>query len=80
VFVLAGFVQSAAAKHPDCVGPEGWATSMAFVHLKKANLTNNEALDFTKTKTVRLASEKLGKDLYRQIHHITFTEKSGAHD
>jgi hypothetical protein len=24
-----------------------------------------------------LASEKIGKDLYRQIHYVVFTEKSG---
>jgi hypothetical protein len=33
--------------------------------------------DFTKTKTMRLASEPIGKDLYRQVHRVTFTEKSG---
>lgn len=50
---------------------------MAFVHLKNAGLTNNDKIDFTKTKTVRLASERIGKDLYRQIHHVVFTEKTG---
>ena len=51
---------------------------MAFVHLKNAGLTNNEKLDFTKTKTVRLASEKIGKDLYRQVHFVVFTERAGT--
>lgn len=50
---------------------------MAFGYLKDAGLTDNHKLDFTKTKTVRLASEKIGKDLYHQIHYITFIEKSG---
>lgn len=50
---------------------------MAFVHLKNAKYTDNEKLDFTKTKTTRLASEQIGKNLYRQVHHITFIEKSG---
>jgi len=68
-FVIAG--------HPDCSGIERWATSMAFVHLKNAGITDNEKLDFSKTKTTRLASEEIGKDLYRQIHHVVFTEKSG---
>ena len=75
--LLAGVGTTALAKHPDCTGVEGWATSMAFVHLKNAHLTDNDVLDFTKTKTIRLASEKVGKDLYRQIHHVVFTEKSG---
>ena len=65
------------AKEPDCASVEGWATTVAFVHLKNAGLTNNESLDFTKTKTTRLASQKIGKDLYRQIHYVVFTEKSG---
>lgn len=65
------------AKAPDCSGVEMWPTSMTFVHLKNAGFTDNDKLDFTKTRTIRLASEKIGKDLYRQIHHITFTEKSG---
>ena len=50
---------------------------MAFVHLINAKYTDNEKLDFTKTKTLRVASEQIGKDLYRQVHHVTFTEKSG---
>ncbi len=70
-------LSSAFAGHPDCAGVERWATSMAFAHLKNAGITNNQKLDFTKTKTTRLASEKIGKDLYRQSHHVTFTEKSG---
>lgn len=64
-------------KDPDCTGSNRWPTSMAFVHLKNAGITDNYKLDFLKTKTVRLASEKIGKDLYRQVHHITFVEKSG---
>ena len=62
---------------PDCSGPERWPTAMAFVHLKNAGITSNNELNFDKTKTVRLASEKIGKDLYRQIHLVTFTKKSG---
>ena len=62
------------ADAPDC---KGWPTTMAFVLLKNAGITNNKKIDFDKTKTIRLASEKIGNDLYRQIHHITFTEKTG---
>jgi hypothetical protein len=69
---------SAFAANPNCAGVNRWATSMAFVHLKNAGLTDNEKLDFTKTETVRLASEKVGTDLYRQLHYIVFTEKAGA--
>jgi len=51
---------------------------MAFVRLKNAGLTDNDKIDFRKTKTVRLASERIGDDLYRQVHHVVFTEKSGG--
>lgn len=65
------------AKSTDCSGVNGWATNMAFVHLKNAGLTTNDQLDFTKTKSTLLASEKIAKDIYRQIHLIMFTEKAG---
>lgn len=61
---------------PDCSG--GWPTNMTFVHLKNAGLADNESIDFSKTKTVRLASERIGKDLWRQVYHVTFTKKSGG--
>jgi hypothetical protein len=60
---------------PDCSG--GWPTNMAFVHLKNAGLADNYSVDFSKTKTERLASEKVGKDLWHQVYHVTFTKKSG---
>ena len=60
---------------PDCSA--GWPTNMTFVHLKNAGLADNYSVDFSKTKTVRLASEKVGKDLWHQVYHITFTKKSG---
>jgi len=68
---------AAAAGDPDCSSVDAWATSMAFVHLKNAGITDNAKVDFTKTRTVRLASQKIGDDLYRQIHRVRFTEKSG---
>jgi len=67
----------ALSKSPDCSGPDRWPASMAFVHLKNAGITTNEKVDFSKVKTTRLASEKIGKDLYRQVHLVIFIEKSG---
>ena len=69
--------QSILKKHPDCTGTERWPTSIAIVHLKNSGLTSNELLDFSKTKTVRLASQQIEENLFRQVHLITFTEKSG---
>ena len=71
------FSADASAKTPDCSGIENWPTSMAFVHMKNAGITDNNRLDFTKTKTIRLVSEKIGIDLYRQIHLVTYMQKDG---
>ena len=60
---------------PDCSG--SWPTNMTFVHLKNAGLADNSSIDFSKTKTMRLASEKVGKDLWHQVYQVTFTKQSG---
>lgn len=77
IFALLLVSSVANAKTPDCTGPDRWPAAMAFGYLKDVGLIDNENLDFTKTKSIRLASEKKGKDLYRQLHLVTFTEKSG---
>lgn len=83
MFIVATIVSGALlcnvayASDPDCAGVQRWATAMAFVHLKNARVTDNDRVDFEKTRTVRLASEKIGRDLYRQIHYVVFTEKTG---
>jgi hypothetical protein len=64
------------AHGPDCSGT--WPTNMAFVHLKNAGITDNSKVDFSKTKTVRLASERIGKDLFHQVYDVNFTEKTGS--
>ena len=66
------------AKDPDCTGPNRWPANMAFVHLKNAGATNNDQLDFSKTHSSRVASEKIGKDLFRQVHLVTFAKKNGG--
>ena len=65
------------AEDPKCDGPFGWAATMAFVTLKNAELVENSEVDFTATRVVRLASERVGKDLYRQVHRIIFTKQYG---
>jgi hypothetical protein len=51
---------------------------MTFALLKNAGVTTNDKIDFSKTTTVRLASEKIGgKDLYHQVYDVTYTEFSG---
>ena len=67
--------RSDAVHGPDCSG--GWPTDMTFVHLKNAGLVDNRDIDWSNIKTVRIASEKIGKGLWRQVYHITFTKTSG---
>lgn len=77
LLIIFGAPLHSLAKTPDCTGVERWATQMALVHLKNAGLIEPSALDLTKTKIKMLASEKRANDIYRQIHHISFTDKSG---
>lgn len=65
------------AKIPNCTRPDGWPAGMAFTHLKNAGALDNSGLDFSETKVTRLASEKIGKDLYRQVHLVKFVKHSG---
>jgi hypothetical protein len=50
---------------------------MALVHLKNAGLIDIPSVIEAQTRAVRLASEKIGKDLHRQVYDITFYTKDG---
>ena len=54
------------AQVPDCTQPEAWPASMAVTYMKNAGIVTSESLDFGKTRVFRIASEKVGDDLYRQ--------------
>lgn len=62
---------------PNCTATGEWPTSLAFAALKNDGTTDNSMLDFTRTTTRRLASEEIGSGLFRQVHHVTFTETLG---
>ena len=76
-FLLLTFGPTVFAADPQCDGPGNWAASMVFVRLKNASLADNYNIDFSKTKVVPLASQLIGKDLYRQVHHVTYFKFSG---
>jgi hypothetical protein len=67
--------QSVVSHGPDCSG--GWPTDMTQAQLKNAGLLKNEEIDSAKTKTSRLASEKVGRDLWHQVYLVTFVKRSG---
>lgn len=60
-----------------CSGPDNWAAKSAYAQLKNAGLITPENVDFPKIHVALLAQQKIGKDLYRQIHEVTFPLKSG---
>jgi len=68
----------ACASSPHCDGKENWAASMAFVHLKNANIFTNENIDFSKTEVLLLASELKGDGLYLQLHKVNYYKNNGA--
>jgi|GEM_PF-2009698 len=74
---IAVHAQSIAKKkvEPDCSG--GWPTQMAFAKLKNAGLANANVLDLSKTKTIRLASQPMGGNLWHQVYLVTFFKKFG---
>lgn len=74
LFLIAG---QAYAKSPRCDSPENWPAATAHASLKNAKIIDNDKFDFAKTKVSRMASEKIGKDLYRQVHLVKFFDKSG---
>lgn len=78
LFLLSTTTANAGEKHPYCNGIENWATSIAYTSLKDDGVVTPETIDYSKTVTKRLTSEKISKGLYKQVHHILFTLKSGA--
>jgi len=67
--------QVAKTHGPDCSG--GWPTNMTQGLLKNDGQLKNEDFDLSKTTTIRLASERLNKDLWRQVYLVTFFKRSG---
>ena len=76
-FLVASLLASAANADPNCSGPDHWAASITFVKLKSAGVLTNEQVDFKKTQSVQIASQKIGRDLYRQVFRVTYILKDG---
>jgi len=62
---------------PNCGGPDHWTALATFTRMKNEGLVDNQNFDLSKTTTVRLASQKIGRDLWHQVYQVTFTRKSG---
>lgn len=75
VMALLALPAAVAAKTPDCAS---WPTNMALVHLKNAGIVEPATIDESQTQAKRLASEKIGADLFQQVYDITFHAKDGG--
>jgi hypothetical protein len=75
--VLATTVTPAQAKDPNCAGADNWPAASAFGAMKNAHLVINDEIDFNRTAVTRISSEKIGKDLWRQVHLVRYYRKSG---
>ena len=63
-----------ATPHPKCDSPNNWAATVAFVHLKNAKLTT----DISSREVTRIASEKIGENLFQQVHLVEFSKTDGT--
>ena len=50
---------------------------MAFASMKNAGIVTNADIDFSKTRTARLASERIGKNSWHQVYLVKFAKTSG---
>ena len=66
------------SKAPDCSGPDHYAANVAFAALKNADALTNENVDFTRVKSSTIVSQRIGKDLWRQVFRVAFPLKSGS--
>ena len=74
---IALLVVSPARADPKCDGPEGWPAGVTFSKLKGAGVLVNDEMDFSRTSVQQIASQRIAKDLYRQVFKITFQLKTG---
>jgi hypothetical protein len=77
IALLQTFATSAFAKDPDCLHKESWPISMAFTHLRDAGIFKLGEIDPSQATITRLASEKLRKNLYHQVHLVKFKTITG---
>lgn len=66
------------AADPKCDGPQRWTAVMALGQLQDAGLTNGTKTVHDKISVKRLASQRVGKDLYRQVHRVTYPQSDGS--
>lgn len=71
------FSSLALASSPKCDTPSSWAPNMAYVYLVNSKVFTADEVEHDKILVRNIASEKIGNDVYRQVHHVSFKLKSG---
>lgn len=62
---------------PKCDGPESWPAAMTHAQLKNDGVLVNDEVDFSRTAVQQIASQRIKKNLYRQVFEIVFHLKNG---
>ncbi|MFM0596254.1 hypothetical protein [Paraburkholderia dilworthii] len=56
---------------------EHWPMTMALMSLKNSGMIGGDDIQEKRTKIELLASEKIGRNLYQQVYHMTFYGATG---
>jgi hypothetical protein len=67
-----------ASADPQCGGANHWPASMTFVQLENAGVVRNEDIDFSRTTSEQIVSQKIAPDRWRQVFKVTFRRKTGG--
>jgi hypothetical protein len=78
---LAGLACIAAASvpknGPDCSGPEHYPASVAFGAMKNERLLTNYNVLWKQVRSRTIASQQIGKNLWRQVFKVTYPLTTG---
>lgn len=76
--VLALLTSPVSAQGAKCDGPNNWPAANVFGAMKNAGIATNAEINFDRTVVKRIASDKIGKDLWRQVHLVKYYRKDGS--
>ena len=62
---------------PDCSGPDHYPAAAAFSVMKNEGLLTNESVRWKQVQSRTIASQRIGKNLWRQIFRVTYPLTTG---
>lgn len=63
---------------PDCSGTDRWPAITAFLSMKNAGLFPNDHSPPAHTTVREIASQRIGRDLWRQVFDIVYARTGGS--